>query len=761
VLDLREGKSIPPEGPKTAKVVIVGESPKKFDIIENKMFSKFEGVHLSKLLQKAGLTKYECYMTYAYKKKIKGDDSKKYLFNKTKPKDELLKAQKELIAEIESVNPNITICLGSLGMQMLHNDFSMSLTKYRGSILTSVAGKVLATYSPSQILGNRSLLPIAEVDFKKVKEEKNYPEIRRKERKLLTNPTKSEILNYLEDCNKAEYLSFDIETIQANRSYIDCIGLAYRDNLAMCIPICHIDGKPWWNKSDEIEIWIAINKVMSNPKIKKIAQNAEYDTLILRRHLVEVRNLSIDTMCNFHCLYSELPKGLDFLVSIYTDHPYYKDEIRGNRHEYNAKDACLTYEVAFKIMQDSQSINILPFYNNHVHPLIYTYIDIQDKGIKIDKEKREEARKIIQAEINDLQSKLNEKVGREINVNSSKQIQKYLYEDLKLPVRKNKKTKKPSADEDALKKLAIKYKLEELQWIRDIRKNLKMINTYINAPEDDDGRMRASFKITGTESGRLSSGSSVDGTGTSFHGIPKDSVAREFFVADEGYKLVAGDLSQAEARIVAYVAEDDNMIYVFDSGQDIHTINASNIFNIPIEEVTKEQRNRGKTFSHAGNYMMGVRTCATIAEVPEREAKILLKNYLDAYPMLSVWHSNVKKQVERSRFMENAFGRKRFFFGNAGDSLVREAISYYPQSTTADCVHRATRVIHAKLPQESRIVVNKHDELIVLCKENLVEKVSKIITEELEKPFVVKGRTKEHKVVLPVDISIGSNWREL
>ncbi len=745
--------AVPPEGPRDAKIAIVGEAPGQVELKQGRPFVGPSGQLLNKVLSRSGIRRSSCYITNVIKsRKIQISRYYKDKNNKN-PTEELLQLWEDIEQELEEINPDLTIVLGAEALKAVMKDPTVSIGEWRGSILKASFGKYIPMYHPAHVIRQYENFPILCFDMDRAADEfSRGPELELPERTYLTNPSLSQIRDFVDRCKQAEWLAFDIETAGSGSRFIDCIALAYSSDVAMSIPIAQRNGEPCWSIDDEAEVWRMLTDILEDPSVKKIGQNAQYDIIFLQRSGINVRNLALDTMNLANVIYPELPKGLDFLVSIYTREPFYKDTIQSDRWVYNAKDAALTYEVAMAQIEDAKEIDVLDFYYNHVHPLLQIYIDIHELGVKIDEEKLSDARAEVEKKLEELQSELNSLAGKELNVYSSKQMKEFLYETLNFKPRYG-KTGNPTADANTIKELYRKTHNRALELILEVREHRKLLSSYLNVDYDDDGRLRSAYLVSGTETGRLSSRKSVDGKGLNLQTIPA-GVCRECYVPDEGYTFVGADLGQAENRVVAYASGDPNMLKVVNSGGDIHRTNAAMIFDKNLEDITYEERQLGKRITHGANYMMGPITFARFAELPTADGKRLLQQYHDTYPLLRQWHRETQDKVRKERMLENPFGRKRTFMGRLNDSTFRDAIAYIPQSTVADAIHRATYSIHARLPHPARIILQLHDSLVIQCLPEQVEEVKQIIKEEFERPFQIGNRT----LSIPADVKVGDNW---
>jgi DNA polymerase-1 len=375
-----------------------------------------------------------------------------------------------------------------------------------------------------------------------------------------------------------------------------------------------------------------------------------------------------------------------------------------------------------------------------------------------------------------LQSELNSLVKREVDVMSAKQMKELLYEEMNLaPQYKKRKDGKTTltADEEAIEKLARQN--PSLSPIFDkvlgIRKDRKILGTYIENLFGEDGRARCSYIIGGddegvggTETGRLSSRESIFGTGTNLQNVPPGN-CRKMFVPDEGRVFVEPDLSQAEARVVAYLAEEERMIEVFDGGGDIHQLTADSLPKdfVPsgsaYQNVSNPLRLFAKKHVHAFNYGEGTRTFAMRAGVSMATAMVIRDGYFSAFPRIVGWHYEVQAALKRSRVMSTPMGRKRTFFGRWGDELFREAYAFVPQSTVADILNLALIRFEKSVPTGCRweLMLQVHDAFVLQCPKGEVERCMNVVRSAFDIPVYVKGRVLK----IPIEVKVGENWQEM
>lgn len=756
-----------------AKIVLVGEAPGEVEEREGRPFVGGAGKVLNGILQDAGIDRSLCYVTNVMQERPPNNNFGHFYHGK-EAKPELLAGITRVIHEIQSIRPTMVVCLGNEPLKALTG--KDGITHWRGSILDGSAlwaRWIVPTYHPAAVMRQWDWRPVTVFDFQRVVELAGNAAWEPSRRLLVTDVTWERaqwILGQLEALADLEggsprRVAFDIEVETAQ---IQSIAFSWMPQMAACIPFWFGASGSYWTPDQEAEIWDRLSLLMANPRIEWIAQNAQYDTTFLFRQWgIRVRNLWMDTMIAHHTLYPELPKSLAFQTSIYTDLPFYKDlgksQDSATFWRYNALDACVTYEIAVELEKELTEVGLWAFYREKVNPLIQPITEMSWRGVKVDLETRKTLTKEYEARIKGLEATLEQQVGHPLNPASAKQMQTWLYEELGIPkVTRYRKGGKNGAgettttDETALREiLAKRPELAAIHTILEIRATRKVVSTYLKAEVDEDGRMRASFLIGGTETGRLASSENPYGTGTNLQNVPHGDV-RKLFVPDEGKVFVSADLSQAEARVVAYLAKEERLIALFEAGGDVHRKTASAIFGKPEEAVVEEERQLAKRVVHASNYGMGPRKFAQVAGVGEKEARQLLDRYFANFPRIKMWHLQVEDQLRKTRVLRTPMGRVRQFLAAWNDDLIREAFAYVPQSTVSDLLNEGLLALtQSDLPAE--LLLQVHDSVVVQCLEADVERVEEGLCRLLTRPMEVNGR----RVVIPVGVKVGRNWDEV
>jgi len=767
-----------PVGSKTAKYVFVGDYPAQGDLVPGRSFSASYYATLNKLMTKAGIRREQCYFTYLFKERPPGGDIESYLKisrGRVKESSMYRHYQEMLKEELSETTANVIVAVGKEALYALTgNDSEMN---WRGSVIESTLlpdRKVIPILHPETVTKKYIYQKLVLMDLEKIKENANYPEIRSVERKYILAPSFIESMNYMKQCEDLPEIAFDIEIVNMELS---CFSIAKNPYDAISIPLVDSNGD-YFTPDKEAELLVQLAKLLENPKQKHIGQNIIFDAFFLfEKYGIRATNLE-DSMIAQAICYPDYPKSLGFLTSLYTDLPYYKDEgekgftsygIDKNFWLYNAKDSIVALESFNKLKLELGRQNNFATYRRQVD-IIYQLMYAQARGIRVDKEHMQNMSDDTVEQLELIKQKLKERIGYELNPNSPKQVAKYFYEEKKYSPYRGKK----STDEKSLKRFVTKGdKVASL--ILEHRKLSKLKGTYFDMVLDPrDGRFRTSYKPAGTVNGRLSSSKRLDGVGGNAQNMPKS--VKKYLLADEGYLIYEVDLSQAENRIVAYIAPEPFMISAFETGIDIHRQTASLLFNIPFDKVSEEpgssdigngtrsQRYWGKTSNHSLNYDLGYRSYAMRFELGLNEAKAIVDKYHKIYPGIRKYHSWVREYLmHNNRRLTNLLGRTRIFLDRWEDHLFKEAYNFIPQSTVADMINEYG-ILHIHNNPELRKVefLNQvHDSLVFQIPISLGleehARLLKLIKDKLETPLSFRGLTFK----IPAEIKVGLNLGEM
>lgn len=770
---MNETKRVEPEGPVPAKIMIVGEAPGADEERRGRPFVGRSGELLDKLLAGAQISRSECYVTNVFKVRPPKNDVGKFINLEARQIEEsqfFINSRTELYTEIELVKPNIIVALGRTALYALTGQTKIG--SYRGSVLPLelADGKVLATYHPAAALRVNEYVYIMARDLKKIKHEAESPLLRPTERTLMIGETLDVVMQSLEKFQQLRTpIAFDIETM---KGVIVCLAFASSPSYAISIPL----NDDRWTCEAECEIWRSIARILQNPDITKVGQNVNFDaTYILAQYGIFTTPLE-DTMIQHGILYPDLPKGLDFLCSAYTNTPYYKDDgkevFKGfsknmdQLYIYNAKDAAVTLEVFQRLeMLLKQQGNYETYLRQKA--ILPVLLKMQKRGILVDTEGLRSYSTSLIPEIQAKEAELAAYIG-DRNWKSPKQLCNYFYEQLGHAPYAN-RAGRATVDDIALRRLERKG-AKAAGLILELRRLNKLKSTYLEMSIDTDGRFRCFFNPVGATTGRLSSRKSIPhNTGGNSQNL--DPRAKKYYRADPSHLLVELDYSQAECRIVAYSGPVQTLKRIYDQGLDVYTATYAMMFNIPYEKVsrdpgssplgdgTKSQRQWGKTSVLSLNYGLGINTFALRNGLTQKQAKNLYERYHRVHPGVTTnYQSRIQEQLRKGRTVTNPYGRIRTFMGHWGIDLFHQAYAFFPQSTVGDKINKDGLTFVSSLEDQGVFLLNQiHDSILFeISLEYGLEHVQKmllVIKNSMEQPIPWTP-----PFIVPVEGKMGKRW---
>jgi uracil-DNA glycosylase family 4 len=809
------------EGSLTAKLMIIAEAPGEVEDTSGRPLIGPTGDILNELLKEAGIQRDECYVTNVVKYRPPNNDFKRlHEIGIT-----LQESIDNLWIEIRSVKPNCILALGEKALLATTN--KQGINNYRGSILLSKDknSKVVPTFHPSNLIyqrkrkGSAGLFKYAWkyvmiADMKRALEQSRFPEYNPPRRTLKIARNSLDLYRFLREYDDTKPSTCDIESIN---SLPVCVGISFNKEEAISVPLySRFSGIKFSDShiTDRVETWRLLADHLSKAKI--IGHNFKYDDEKLFRLGLRPYSGTIfaDTLSLEHTLNPELPsKKLYVVSSIRTEEPYYKDEGSEYHPEkddierlllYNARDCVVTFEVwedqdaELKELSEKYSSQIYEFYYEFVTKLHNFYLEMERTGFRTDLHIRHRLNQKYTAWHNKIQRWFKSNAGKELNVYSYKTLFHYIYSELGCPLRKD-------TGEDTLVQLmtnVIKddYRKNILSNILDDRRVRKAKSTYINADLDYDNRLRTSFFVTGTETGRSTTnllenpirpkGHSV---GIAFQTITKHgdigADVRRMLIPDNGYVFLSCDLSQAEARIVSVLCEDWELLRAFDT-VDIHRRTAGLVFdyvsnielgiicsNLDVDKLGKDSGERflGKKTRHAGNYNMGperhhadahseARRAGIKLDLSEYKAKRNLEKFHECSPKIrGIFHRDIQFWINKQRYLVNPYGRIRFFLDRLGEEMYREAYAFIPQSTVHDTLTLGGIRIKEEL-QGIRFLKEDHDSFTVLAPRGEVEDIARVMKRHIEIPIDFNNCTlkKDIKLIIPSDFEIGEkNYKDM
>ena len=534
---------------------------------------------------------------------------------------------------------------------------------------------------------------------------------------------------------------------------------------------------PKTNKCFSIENIQDFKDIFEDKNILKCSYKQKEEFIILWNKGIEAKNLMFDIAIAGYILNSNINKyTIEYLANEYINFDI--AEYLSNTEETGVEQITLfdnadepkedkTYIYAYAIyklynvltqkMEEAGSIDL---FNKIEMPLTEVLANMQYEGIYIDKQELLDFGKELQEKIDILTQEIYELTGEEFNINSTKQLGEILFEKLKLTAKKKTKTGY-STDVDVLEK--IKYEHPVIEKILEYRQLQKLNSTYVEGliPYiDETGRIHSKFHQTVTTTGRISS------TDPNLQNIPTrmelGRKLRKVFKPEQGYIFVDADYSQIELRVLAHISEDKNMIEAFCNNEDIHAQAASKVFNIPLEEVTKEERTKAKAVNFGIVYGISEFGLGEQLGVSRKKAKEYIEQYLDKYSGIKEFMTNIVEETKEKGYVETLYHRRRYVPElKSNNYMVRQfggrvAMNTPIQGTAADIMKIAMINVYNKLKEnnlKSKLIVQVHDEILVETLESEKEQVKQIVKEEMENVIKLK-------VPLLAEVEEGYNWYE-
>ncbi|HUV16066.1 MAG TPA: DNA polymerase I [Pelolinea sp.] len=580
----------------------------------------------------------------------------------------------------------------------------------------------------------------------------------------------------------AKRISFDTETTSTDPMQADLVGisLAVEEGSAYYIPVGHAGSAKQLKLNEAID---ALRAAFTDTKIQKIGHNLKYDCLVFLNYGLRVTPLSFDTMIAAWVIEPDSRRlGLKKMAEAELNISMTEiDELIGSGSKQITMDRVTIEDVApyagadaeiplrlEKILHDRLVKNdLLKVFEEIEMPLIPVLMEMEFTGIAVDKEFFGEFSKELSARILEIQKETYKLVGYDFNLNSTQQLSKALFETLHLtPPDSSNKTKAGtfSTSADVLEQMKGQHAVVDL--ILEFREISKLVSTYLDAlPKQINpktGRVHTSFNQTGSVTGRLAS------SDPNLQNIPTRTdlghKVREGFIANPGKVLLSVDYSQIELRIAAHMSNDQAMLNAFRAEQDIHAATAAAIYNVPIGEVTKDQRRHAKAINFGLIYGMSAFGLTRTTELTLAEAENFVKAYFEKFPGVKSYLDNIRRVAAEQGFVETMLGRKRYFpqLKQAVTTQVkaraeREAINAPIQGTAADIMKVAMIRLHDSLREaelNAQVLLQVHDELLMECPKDELEKTVEITQNVMESTYTLS-------IPLETDAAWGKNWGDL
>ncbi|TRX22659.1 DNA polymerase I [Flavobacterium franklandianum] len=515
--------------------------------------------------------------------------------------------------------------------------------------------------------------------------------------------------------------------------------------------------------------------------IEKIGQNIKYDLKILSHYGVQIKGKLFDTMIAHYLINPDMRHNMDVLSETYLKYsPKSIEDLIGKKgknqksmrdvaleeiKEYAAEDADITYQLKQNFSPILDKAETKKLFDEIEIPLIPVLAAMELEGINLDVPFLKAMSVEMAKESNGLEQKIYETAGEKFNLASPKQLGDILFDKLKIGGAKQKKTK---TGQYATGEEILSYLEKDNPIVKDIlewRQMVKLQSTYIDAlPNQVDtktGRVHTDYMQTVAATGRLSSNN------PNLQNIPVRTergrlIRKAFIPRDENYTLVSADYSQIELRIIAALSGEENMIAAFQNNEDIHKSTAAKVFNVPLEEVTKEQRSNAKTVNFGIIYGVSAFGLSNQTSLSRKESAELIDAYYATYPKLKSYMANQVDFARENGYVQTVLGRRRYLKDiNSANMMVksgaeRNAVNAPIQGSAADIIKIAMINIHKKLVSEnwkSKMLLQVHDELVFDVHNSELEKIQPMIKHEMENAFKMD-------VPLDVEIGMGENWLE-
>lgn len=599
--------------------------------------------------------------------------------------------------------------------------------------------------------------------------------------KYETVTDKAAFENWLKKLEQAPLFAFDTETTSLDYMEAEIVGVSFSTapGEAAYVPVAH-DYPDAPEQLDRDYVLGALKPLLESDSVKKVGQHLKYDKNVLANYDINLQGIAFDTMLESYVLNSTATRhDMDSLAMAYLNHKtIHFEEIAGKGAKqltfnqidlneaapYAAEDADVTLRLHEEIWRRLEQHEPLKNLLLDVEvPLASVLSRMEQLGVLIDSQKLNQQSQDLAKRITELEASVHEAAGETFNLGSTKQLQHILFEKLSLPVIKKTPKGAPSTSEEVLQELALDYPIPKM--IMEYRGLTKLKNTYTDKlPKminHRTGRVHTSYHQAVTATGRLSS------TDPNLQNIPirteEGRRVRQAFVPRDGYKIVAADYSQIELRIMAHLSEDQGLLDAFSQGKDIHKATASEVFSVPLEEVTADQRRSAKAINFGLIYGMSAFGLSRQLNIPRNDAQKYMDLYFERYPGVLRYMDETREHAKETGYVETVFGRRLYLpdikasNGARRKGAERAAINAPMQGTAADIIKLAMLRVDEWIQKEAAsdvfMMMQVHDELVFEIKEEVVEERVASIVALMEQAAALS-------VPLQVEAGTGENWDE-
>jgi DNA polymerase I-like protein with 3'-5' exonuclease and polymerase domains/uracil-DNA glycosylase len=779
---------IRPTGLESAQIMLVQDIPGYQELGKGEPFQGPAGMELNRMLSEAKIMRSECFVTSLIRTQVSFNslDSIVY-FKKTKVppdfipfhdkhvKQPFLDGLKMLEKEIELVKPRVILAFGNGVLFALTGKWGIK--SWRGSELpyTSPNGYeciIVPTYPPSYVLQVWKDRGITVQDLARGKTVSlREPGDRGPSYNFLVRPSFSKaagcLQSLLNQCRAGPLrLSVDIET---RLGHTACIGLAWSKCDAICIPLMIQGNKHYWLEEEEVFLMFLMYQLLTHENCEVIGQNFLYDAQYFWRWLHYLPRVKRDTMIAQHSMFSNRPKGLDYLSSFWCDqHVYWKDESKNwdpklgedQLWTYNCKDCVITYEVDEKQQEAitkfiSEGWTKLREIHDFQQDLFWPVLDSMIEGIRVDNTSKARLSTELQTAIDERNEYVGYVVGYSLNIKSPKQMQDLFYRQLAQREIKDRKTGSVTTNDAALTKLGEREPIlfPLLEKISELRSLGVFRSTFLEAPTDTDDRMRCSFNITGTETYRFSSSENAFGSGMNLQNVPSGDEesglpnVRKLFLPDEDHEFFDIDLDSADLRIVVWESDCKEMKQMFAEGLKPYVEVAKEYYRDPSITKSHPSYKLFKALCHGTNYLGTPSGLAGRIGLLAGEVERIQKWYYSKFPEIEVWQDSIKHSINTKHYIENVFGYRWYVFDRIEGTLYNQAVAWIPQSTVACLINRGYKNLRDQHRADIKVLLQVHDSLAGQYHKNIRDQALSKIAEACAVPLPY-----EQPLIIPVGI---------
>ena len=588
---------------------------------------------------------------------------------------------------------------------------------------------------------------------------------------------KKDFIRLKKSLSRIKEFSLDLETTSINALDAEIVGIAisYNSDEGFYIPLSHETDIDQLDLNYVLE---NLKEILESSKIKKIGQNLKYEILVFKNYSINLGGIYFDTMVASHFLDSSLQSySLDNLSRRFLDHKMlsYKDITKIEKKEisfkqvpvdvamsYACEDSDITYKLYCIFKDKLLDKDLLVQFHKNEMPFVSVLANLESNGVFIDSKKLNDISAKFEKKINKIEKTIYKSIGYEFNINSTLQLRDILFDKLKLKPFKKTKKGEFSTDSESLQSIEDQHSI--VKEILAYRFYSKLKSTYLDSLPElinvNSNRVHTSYNQTGTSTGRLSS------SNPNLQNIPIKTdegkqIRESFSSPTDDSVIISADYSQIELRLLAHFSGDPTMLKSYKNNEDIHLNTASEIFEVPINKITSQQRSLAKTINFGIIYGIGPKRLSLQIDSDIKTAKEYIEKYFSRYSRVKNYFEDTIGYTRENGYIETILNRKRYLKDINSKNFIlrsaneRAAINTPIQGSAADVIKLAMININQdkELKNYAKLVIQVHDELVFECKKDKVEYVSKKVKNYMENSIKIK-------VPLKVDINKGQSWSD-